>query len=76
VRLDNGFHTTEREKKDFDEHKEENDKRTEEELRKMLKLAGPAMGFGEQDIFEKSKQGKEEKVISCFLGLTTKRRNH
>eukprot|EP01126_Amoeba_proteus_P047951 TRINITY_DN5514_c0_g1_i12.p1 TRINITY_DN5514_c0_g1~~TRINITY_DN5514_c0_g1_i12.p1 ORF type:complete len:403 (-),score=104.50 TRINITY_DN5514_c0_g1_i12:132-1274(-) len=62
VRLENGFHTTERERKSFDEKKEENDKRTEEELRKMLKLAGPAMGLGEKEIFDKSKQGKEEQA--------------
>lgn len=62
MRLENGFHTTERERKSFDEQKDENDKRTEEELRKMLKLAGPAMGFGEKDIFDKSKQGKAEQV--------------
>jgi len=61
VRLDNGFHTTERERQEFEEQKGENDKRTEEELRKMLKFAGPAMGFGEKDIHEKSKQGKQER---------------
>lgn len=28
----------------------------------MLKLAGPAMGLGDQDLFDKSKQGKEATV--------------
>jgi len=60
VRLDNGFHSTERERSAFDEQKDKNDKNTEEELRKMLKLAGPAMGFGEKDLHDKSKKGKEE----------------
>lgn len=36
----------------------------------MLKLAGPAMGLGEKDLFDKSKQGKEEKVLFySFPGL-------
>jgi len=61
IRLENGFHTTEREKKDFDEQKDNDDKATEEQVRKMLKLAGPTVGLpSENDVYAKSKEGKAE----------------
>lgn len=66
VRLDNGFHTTEREKVQFDEQKEKDDKATEEAIRKMMKLAPQAVGVSEQSVFEKSKEGKAEQVC-CFI---------
>lgn len=64
VRLDNGFHTTEREKVQFDEQKEKDDKATEEAIRKMMKLAPQAVGVTEAAAFEKSKEGKAEQVWS------------
>jgi hypothetical protein len=72
VRLDNGFHTTDREKHEWDTQKEKNDKSTEEAVRKMLKLAGPTIGLTEESISAKSKEGKAEQVrfflfsSSCF----------
>jgi len=60
LRLENGFHTTEREKVEFDNQKDQNDKATEESVRKMLKLAGPTIGLTEGDISSKSKEGKAE----------------
>jgi hypothetical protein len=55
-----GFYTTEREKIEFESQKEKNDQATEEAIRKMIKLAGPAVGLTEASITEKSKEAKEE----------------
>jgi len=60
LRDSNGFHTTEREKDQFEEQKEKNDKATEEQIRKMLKLAGPAVGINEDTFAKKSKEGKAQ----------------
>jgi len=60
IRDSSGFHTTDREQEDFERQKAINDKATEEQIRKMLKLAGPAIGINESDIAGKSKQGKAE----------------
>jgi len=60
LRDSSGFHTTEREQDDFDQQKAKNDQATEDQIRKMLKLAGPAVGINESDIAGKSKQGKAE----------------
>jgi len=60
IRDSTGFHTTDREQDDFDDQKNKNDKATEEQIRKMLKLAGPAVGINETDIAGKSKEGKAE----------------
>jgi len=62
VRLENGFHTTDREKEEWDAQKEKDDLKTEEAVRKMLKLAGPAMGMTEESVSAKSKEGKAEKA--------------
>jgi len=62
IRLENGFHTTEREKGEWDSQKEKNDKNTEESIRKMLKLAGPALGVTEESVAAKSKEGKAEQA--------------
>jgi len=60
VRDSSGFHTTDREMDDFEEQKAKNDKATEDQIRKMLKLAGPAIGLNEAEIAGKSKEGKAE----------------
>lgn len=62
IRLDNGFHTTEREKHEWDAQKEKNDKNTEDAVRKMLKLAGPTIGLTEESVSAKSKEGKAEQA--------------
>jgi len=62
IRVENGFHTTEREKKTFDENKEFDDKATEDSIRKMLKLAGPSLGLTENNVNAKSKEGKAEQA--------------
>jgi len=55
-----GYYTTEREKEEFEAAKDKNDKATEEAIRKMIKLAGPAIGLNEETIAGKSKEVKEE----------------
>jgi len=47
-------------KKVWDEQKDKDDKATEESVRKMLKLAGPAIGVTESSVNAKSKEGKAE----------------
>jgi len=60
LRDSSGFHTTEREQDSFEQQKSQNDKATEDQIRKMLKLAGPAIGINESDFTGKSKEGKAE----------------
>jgi tetratricopeptide (TPR) repeat protein len=55
-----GFYTTEREKTEFENQKEKNEQATEDAIRKMIKLAGPAVGLTEGSIAGKSKESKEE----------------
>jgi len=54
-----GFYTTEREKTAFELQKEKNEQATEDAIRKMIKLAGPAVGLTEAAIAGKSKEAKE-----------------
>jgi tetratricopeptide (TPR) repeat protein len=60
LRDSKGFFTTEREKVEFESKKEQNDQATEEAIRKMIKLAGPAIGLTEEKIAGKSIESEEQ----------------
>lgn len=63
IRDNKGFYTTEREKDEFEAAKEKNDKATEDAIRKMIKLAGPAIGINENTVAGKSKESKENQKL-------------